>query len=140
MKTIRLYPDRYFRIQHRLPSNIILTIFSVYHAFGHKITSFLRCTDKRRPPGEPQGKFSQSWLDIFNFRKDKKTHESKIKNVPQRDMALAYAISNSDSVGVNSINLIHEPVNSSQPKNGRTTSLKISESWNSTYGLFFLYL
>ena len=56
IKTIRLNLNRYFRIQPPIPSNFMFKIFpKVYHTFGHTRTSNYRPTDKRRPPGEPQG-------------------------------------------------------------------------------------
>ena len=55
---------RYTRIWSRMPSNFTLTIFSkVYHTFGYTRASYLRLTDKRRPPREPRGNSQQIWWD-----------------------------------------------------------------------------
>ena len=61
IKTIRLYSNRYTRILQRMPSNIVLKIFpNIYHTFGHTRATFIPFTEKRRPPGQPQGNFKQT--------------------------------------------------------------------------------
>ena len=95
--------NRYVRIRPPMPSNFIFKIFpKVYHTFGHTFLPPTQNEEDQENRKEFLNKRDGSDFIQEIVKSDSASQNEEIHYVPQLDMATAYAISNSDGVGVKS--------------------------------------